>query len=100
MNEHEIDSAVRKYRPETPSGRAAQFLSDFRHEVNAHSDGWCYWKAPVTASAKLIQFLTGPEDAVTRSEKALKVALVPIRSFMTRRGNAAGMTMPKIEVGA
>ena len=100
MNEYEIDSAVRKYRPETPSGRAAQFLSDFRNEVNAHSDGWPYWSAPVRSANKLMEFLQGPEDAVTRSEKALKAALVPIKAFYTRRGFAAGMEMPKIVVGA
>jgi hypothetical protein len=32
----------------------------------------------------------------TRAE--LIKALVPIKAFMTRRGNAAGMTLPKIEL--
>ena len=57
MNSFDIEQAVRKYRPETPSGRAAQFLYDFMEEVNDHSDNWAYWKAPVAAANNLPAFL-------------------------------------------
>lgn len=94
MNESEIDSAVRRYQPESVSGRAAGILADLRDQANANSDGWHSWPAPARAAKKLMEFLQGPEDAVTRSEKNLRKALVPIKSFMTRKGLNAGMSLP------
>lgn len=94
MNHSDIDAAVRKYRPESVSGRAAQILADLRDQANEHSDGWHSWPLPARAAAKLMAFVQGPEDAVTRSEANLRRALVPIKAFMTRRGLAAGMSMP------
>ena len=95
MNDSEIESALRRYRPDTPSGRAALFLYTLKEETNANSDGWHSWPLPARAANKLMQFLQGPEDAPTRSWSALSKALVPIKSFYTRRGYAAGMKWPE-----
>jgi hypothetical protein len=96
MNENEIDSAVRKYRPDTPTYQAAKFLSDFRDQVNLCSDGWAYWNAPIRSAKKLMHFIQNGDG----TEKSFKTAMIPIKSFYTRHGFAAGMEMPTIEIGA
>lgn len=94
MNEWDIQEAVQRYSDHPVLGKATRFLVDFRDEVNSHSDGWAYWRQPVNAAAKLMALFDEP-DAVT--EKDFTRALGPIRSFMTRRGIAAGMTMPHVD---
>lgn len=82
MNEPEIDTYVHRYREHRVLAEATRFLSDLRHLVNENSDGWCYWRAPVVAAKQLMLLIEKPETATTA---ALKKALVPIKSFCTRK---------------
>lgn len=93
MNEYDISLAEQRHIGHPVLARATQFLMDFREEVNAHSDGWAYWGAPVRAAAKLMTLVEG-HDA---TEAQFKAALSPIKSFYTRRGNAAGMQYPEVQ---
>lgn len=97
MNQWEIEEAASRYRTHSTLGPATRFLHAFMEDVNSHSDGWAYWRLPINAAKQLMQLIasarTNP-DAVT--EEAIKKALKPIKSFYTRRGNAAGMTMPTL----
>lgn len=105
MNESEIDEAVSRFAQHPVLGPAARFLSAFRNEVNAHSDGWPYWAAPSKAASKLMVFLHGhlwagmgayPRlDPPTDTE--FRKTLSPIKAFYTRKGTAAGMAMPSID---
>jgi hypothetical protein len=73
---------------------ASKFLNDFKKEVNAHSDGWENWAPPAKAAAQLTTLVkSGSVDV-----ESITKALAPIKAFMTRRGLAAGMTMPKLVV--
>lgn len=72
---------------------AVQFLAAFKEEVDTHSDGWAYWKAPVAAANKLMEMLQGKTEA---TEANFKAAMSPIKAFYTRRGTAAGMKFPVI----
>jgi hypothetical protein len=101
MNEYEIAEARDEFATDPILGPAAQFLYAFKNEVNAHSDGWCYWKAPAHAAAKLQDLLhkhlraTGAWPPLPEPTEAdVRRTLAPIKSFMTRRGNAAGMRLP------
>jgi hypothetical protein len=92
MNDYDIMLA--QQRANTPVLRkAVQFLAAFKEQVNDHSDGWAYWKCPVNAANKLMELIQGK---VEPTEANFKKAMSPIKSFMTRRGNAAGMQMPII----
>jgi hypothetical protein len=107
MNEYEIEDAARRYERHPVLGRATRFLKAHMDEVNSHSDGWPYWRPPVDAARQLITLIQAAQanernqhtnrPQVEITERALLKALTPIKSFYTRRGNAAGMTMPKIE---
>lgn len=92
MNEHEIRQAVNRFQSHKILGPATRFLEAYMEEVDAHSDGWPYWSAPVKAAKQLMQMIQNP-DGVTIS-KYIK-ALTPIRAFYTRHGNKAGMRFPK-----
>lgn len=94
MNEYEIDEAVSTLRNHPVLGDAARFLRDFKDEVNSHSDGWPYWRLPPRAAGQLMTVLHTDPETVTPAD--VRKALGPIKSFMTRRGNAAGMTMPRL----
>lgn len=74
--------------------RATTFLAQFQEEVDAHSDGWPYWFASVKAAVKLMRLI---QDSEEPTETDLRKALVPIKSFYTRRGNAAGMKFPEVQ---
>ena len=95
MNEYEINEANQRdaSNPDVP-GKAVRFLVQFMNEVNAHSDGWCYWTPPAKAADKLMRLVQGYSEA---SEHQLKLALIPIKSFYTRRGYAAGMKFPEVQ---
>jgi hypothetical protein len=92
MNDYEIERAVRRYEGHPVLGKATAFLLAFMHEVNAHSDGWAYWRPPVESAKKLMMLIQSPDTA---SEAALKKAIAPIKAFYTRRGYAAKMEWPK-----
>jgi hypothetical protein len=90
MNQWEIEEAVCRRANDPVLGPATVFLEKFMHEVNAHSDGWAYWSAPVNAAKQLMQLI----KLGYATEAQYRKALGPIKSFMTRRGKAAGMVMP------
>jgi len=103
MNEYEIDEAARCYAHDPILGKASRFLQEFKDEVNAHSDGWAYWKPAMTSAGKLMTLIGSVRgnhewdgiDEPTKEKMFLK-ALTPIKCFMTRRGLAAGMRMPAV----
>lgn len=106
MNTYDIDQALRTLRPADANlvghtnaallavrRKAVLFLAAFRDEVDANSDGWSHWAAPVKAANKLMQIVQGN---VVPTEANYKAAMAQIKSFYTRKGNAAGMRMPVI----
>lgn len=93
MNTWDIDDAVMRTSSYSIRGRAARFLQAFRDEVDANSDGWAYWKAPLKSAKKMQQIVLKHIDA---TEGNYKAALTPIKRFYTLRGNAAGMKYPQI----
>lgn len=104
MNEYDVDLAVQHYA-ENPHAaakyperaKAARFLKEFMEEVNSHSDGWAYWRLPANAAKQLMDLLQmANQEPEIVTEQSFRKALGPIKSFMTRRGLAAGMQMPKI----
>ena len=104
MNEMEIDEAAARFASHPVLGKATRFLSEFRDEVNNHSDGWAYWKLPAHAADKLMTFIYShkmagmgayPRMPEPKEQDFLKT-LSPIKSFYTRRGNKAGMTLPEV----
>jgi hypothetical protein len=104
MNEYEIDEAARCCMHDPVLSKATRFLQEFKNEVNAHSDGWAYWKPAMASAGKLMTLIRSarrnPEwvEAGERTqEKMFLKALTPIRSFTTRRGFAAGMRMPLVQ---
>lgn len=101
MNRFDIQYAVERYSSQSNPilSKAATFLLAFQEEVDSHSDGWTSWPHPSRAAKRLQELLSRPQDfSVTLDQAELKAAykrsLAPIRAFMTRRGTAAGMTMP------
>jgi|ERR1035437_3681992 hypothetical protein len=92
MNDSDIFYATSRYANHPVLGPAARFLDAFKDEVNQHSDGWAYWAPPLHAAKRLMEIIQGTRPA-TRAE--LVKAMAPIKSFMTRRGNVAGMKMPE-----
>jgi hypothetical protein len=92
MNEYDIDTAVLRHARHPVLGPAARFLDAFKDEVNAHSDGWPYWSAPVRSAAKLMTLI----ERGDATPADLTKALAPIKGFMTRRGLKAGMVLPKV----
>jgi hypothetical protein len=104
MNDYDIQMAQQILGSDPVLGPAIRFLNEFRNEVNEHSDGWAYWSAPLKAAAQLMTLIQTGVNA-RREGKAhgvtvdnLKRAMAPIKAFMTRRGLAAGMQMPKLAV--
>jgi len=109
MNEWDIAGALARHAKHPVLGPATRFLADYRDEVNAHSDGWPYWSPPVRAAKALMELIkrgddfalasfirTGAAAPVDVTEADLAKALRPIKAFMTRRGNAAGMKLPPL----
>jgi hypothetical protein len=105
MNEYDIDDAMQTLNDDPVLGKAVRFLRDFRDEVNSHSDGWAYWRAPVAAAGQLMTLIkTGMDirrgrggiDPQQITDQMVAKAMGPIKSFMTRKGLAAGMQMPKL----
>lgn len=95
MNDFDITAAVQRYPAATNIGKAARILDRFKFEVDNNSDGWAHWKVPVVAAEKLMQLVQG---RVPDTDANLKSALTPIKSFMTRKGVKAGMTLNFSEV--
>ena len=108
MNEYEVDEALQLLSNDPVLGKYVRFLSEFKDQVNSHSDGWAYWKLPAHAAGQLMTLLkaamdkkrygrtTSPDAPQEVTEQMLRKAMGPIKSFMTRRGLQAGMEMPKL----
>jgi hypothetical protein len=106
MNEYDIEDAVRTLGNDPVLGKAARFLKEFMDQVNSHSDGWAYWRAPVAAAGQLMTLIEQgmavkrgqqfQETAPLINDKSIAKAMGPIKAFMTRKGLAAGMQMPKL----
>lgn len=95
MNEWDIELAVKRWASHPVLGPATRFLNAFKDEVNAHSDGWPYWAPAAKSAAKLMALIEDRGEAATAAE--LRAALAPVKAFMTRRGRAAGMSLPALE---
>ena len=95
MNEWEIREQCDRWRWHQTLGPATRFLRDFMVEVNQHSDGWPYWSPPVRSAAQLMTLIQNG----SATEGELNKAIAPIKAFMTRRGNKAGMTLPLLDLG-
>jgi hypothetical protein len=103
MNDFDIEQAQRnannpnRHYPLTTNQavlrKATDFLAAYKEQVDANSDGWAYWKAPVAAAAKLMTMIQNPETA---TEATYKAAMTPIKSFYTKHGFKAGMQMPVV----
>lgn len=104
MNEWDIVEARAEFENHPVLSKATTFLELFVNEVNEHSDGWPYWKAPSHAADKLMTLIEGARRAKYNwkpatpevTEQDFKKALIPIKSFYTRKGNAAGMKWPEV----
>lgn len=94
MNEWEIEEYRERLARHPVLGPATHFLYEFMREVNRHSDGWPYWSQPVTAAKQLMVLIQNGDATAVQ----VKTALRPIKAFMTRRGTAAGMTLPTMRV--
>ena len=90
LNNDEIDHALSVLKRAAPEiAPYAQYLSDYRDEVNANSDGWAYWRAGTRAADKLSNLISAAVGAARGhgempDELALKKSLTPIRSACTR----------------
>lgn len=100
MNEGDIDEALMRFKPYPNLHRGARIIADLRHETNRCSDGWPYWSKPAHAARQLMELLD--LTPVRRGQKIeditpaqLTKALAPIKSFYTRAGYKAGMTLPR-----
>ena len=105
MNEYEIERAVENFTQHPVLGPAARFLSEFRHQVNDHSDGWQYFTVAAKSAEKLMNLLyehTGRSYPVLpeATEEDVRKTITPIKAFYTRRGYAAGMALPELEFDA
>jgi len=102
MNRYEVEEAVQIFNNDPVLGPVVRFLQAFVEEVDSHSDGWSTWRLPAQAAAQLMTLIKTAEDGARRGQKhqvtpqAIAKAMAPIKSFMTRRGLAAGMEMPKL----
>lgn len=80
LNSWEIDEKVARYEGQPVLGQAATILAALRDLVDAHSDGWAYWRKPAAAARQLQQLL----QAGVATPAELRQALRPIKSFCTR----------------
>lgn len=97
MNRWEVESALDVTQDYPVRNRAARFLKAYMDEVDSHSDGWAYWRLPVSAAKKLMELVQGRvSDGTDATESQFRAAMGPIKSFYTRKGIAAGMAFPQI----
>lgn len=91
FNQYDLFEAKQRCESHPVLSHAINFLEKFIEEVNSHSDGWAYWKAPSRAASKLVELI----QAGDATEKQYRAALTPIKSFYTRLGDKAGMRFPE-----
>ena len=96
MNDYDLAAARSRYgRGQTPNRLALAIVVDnLARETDQVSDGWAYWPKPVRAAARAIELIEStayPEyerrqlEDITDAE--LRVAVRPIRSFLTRHAS-------------
>jgi hypothetical protein len=96
MNEHDIDTALRRHRHHPLLGPATWTLGSLRNAVNAQSDGWAYWRAPSAAAKQLMALIQAhqawerteyqrPRQGAEATAKALREAYAQLRRFRTVR---------------
>lgn len=92
MNEHEIDRALDLVGQHAPEFLPyVKYLSDWRDVINQNSDGWPYWSAGTRPAGTLQELISKLVESTYRSgvaapsEKEFQKALVPIKSFATRK---------------
>ena len=91
MNEYEIDDALGVYNERAPTLYPyVRFLSEWRHTVNANSDGWPYWRAGAKCADKLSDAIVAGLSAMREGrdmppESLFRAGLAPIRSMATKR---------------
>ena len=102
MNEYEIERALSVFAARAPDLHPyAKLLSDWRDTVNAHSDGWAYWKGGTRPAARLMELVQaavaklehGREGELPTADQ-MRRTLPPIRAAATRHD------MPFPEMGA
>jgi hypothetical protein len=106
MNRYEVEEAAHRFANDPVLGPATKFLYEFMEEVNNVSDGWHSWPLPARAASQLMDLIQsaprgGWYDADSPSSitvEQIAKAMAPIKSFMTRRGLKAGMTMPPLVI--
>ncbi len=85
MNSYEIELAVARHKDHPVLGKAVWALFHLMDTVDANSDGWAYWAAPVKAARQLMVLIqsnhSNPDSA---TEADVKKALIPIKAFYTR----------------
>lgn len=90
MNEAEIDDALGIYNERAAALYPyARFLSEWRHTINANSDGWPYWRAGSRCAAKLSDAIQAGlaamrEGRAMPAESLYRAGLAPIRSCATK----------------
>jgi hypothetical protein len=95
VNDYDIDNMLMRHNPDTYAWRAANIIRQIMTEANDHSDGWAYWRAPLSACQKMITIAQGYET----TEKDWRAAVATIRRFYTTKGIKAGMRQPFMATG-
>lgn len=112
MSGHEIEEVADRYAGQGLMGKATKFLLDFMHTINANSDGWAYWHHGTKCADKLVALIKAadaprvifPAKPVPITEAALRKAVVPIKTFITKhnaqnkeRGRSTGLICPTLD---
>lgn len=90
MNQAEIEWALQQHH-ECPNVRkGVRLLARLMEAVNEQSDGWAYWHAPAKSAEKLMRLLQSTGNlnygtSLTISDSALRQAITPIRTMVTRQ---------------
>ena len=93
MSSDESDEREDRFKNHPILGKALRFLQRYRAEINAHSDGWGYWKSATGAAEKLMDLLylyTKPEPwpaPPPLTEAMVKKTLTPIKTFCTKNAD-------------
>ena len=85
LNEWDIHMLTDRHKGKPVLFRGMRILNRLVALVNGVSDGWAYWKAPVTAAAKLMELVDDRDRRGDVTEAELEKTLTPIKSFLTRQ---------------
>lgn len=100
LNEYEVEEAARMFEGDPVLGPATQTLANLVDCVNHCSDGWPYWAPPSRAAGKLQYIIQSEMNfrrrglSATATPDQVRKALVPIKSFLTRRGLTCEVVAP------